>query len=134
MITMFEPGAAVLRGFLWAYHPVAPGLNPKHTIYTFFIFYCWNCNEKRTKNKKRPGLANLKKLCVMKKVASWLALWKKYYFVRREPQFMCPNDLLSNHSNPCGPSPKKHFSVKLCYARFKAFWLAVQLFWPIRVL
>ena len=53
-----------LRGFVCAYHPAAPGLDPKHTIYAFFNLY-WNCNEKRTKiNKKRPGLAHFfKKSC-----------------------------------------------------------------------
>ena len=28
--------STVLRGFICAYHPAAPGSNPKHTIYTFF--------------------------------------------------------------------------------------------------
>ena len=28
-------GAAIARGFVWAFHPAAPGLNPKHTIYPF---------------------------------------------------------------------------------------------------
>ena len=47
-----------IRGFVCAYHPAAPGSNPKHTIYAFFNLY-WNCNENRTKiNKKRPGLAH----------------------------------------------------------------------------
>ena len=33
-----------------------PGSNPKHTIYTFFNLFYWNCNEKITKiNKKRIG-------------------------------------------------------------------------------
>ena len=48
-----------LRGFICAYHPAAPGSNPKHTIYAFFNLYYWNCIKKITKvNKKRPGLAH----------------------------------------------------------------------------
>ena len=49
-----------LSGFICAYHPAAPGSNPKHTIYAFFNLYR-NCNEKRTKIKKRPGLPIFKK-------------------------------------------------------------------------
>ena len=48
-----------------AYHPAAPGLSPKHTIYAFIvdgqistIFVLW---KERKINKKGPGLAHLKK-------------------------------------------------------------------------
>ena len=45
--------------FVCAYHPAAPGSNPKHTNYAFFNLYYWNCNGKRTKiNKKRPEKSN----------------------------------------------------------------------------
>ena len=27
-----------LRGFVYAYHSAAPGLNPKHTVYAFFNY------------------------------------------------------------------------------------------------
>ena len=51
-----------LRGFVCIYDSAALGLNPEHTIYYFFNFYYWNCNEKRTKiNKKRLEMAHLKK-------------------------------------------------------------------------
>ena len=44
-----------LRGFVCAYYPAAPRLNPKETIYDFFNLYCCNCyfKEKRRKYSKR---------------------------------------------------------------------------------
>ena len=42
----------LLRGFICAYHPAAPGSNPKHTIYAFFQFVldmCWEGNEHKQK-------------------------------------------------------------------------------------
>ena len=61
-IYCIEKTETKLCGFICAYHPAALGSNPKHTIYTFFNLYYWNCDEKRTKiNKKRPGLAHFKK-------------------------------------------------------------------------
>ena len=35
-----------IHGFIWAYHSVAAGSNPKHTIYAYFNLYYWNCNQK----------------------------------------------------------------------------------------
>ena len=43
----------LLLGIICAYHPAAMGSNPKHTIYAFFNWYYWNCNEKRTKIKEK---------------------------------------------------------------------------------
>ena len=64
-ISVYPLTSSFNHGFVCAYHPAAPGSNLKHTIYAFFNLY-WNCNEKRTKiNKKRPGLAHLKKLVLL---------------------------------------------------------------------
>ena len=41
-----------LRGFVCAYHPTAPGSNPKHTIYAFFNLD-WDCGGKRKKIKQK---------------------------------------------------------------------------------
>ena len=50
-----------LHGFICSYHPAAPGLIPKYSIYVFFNLYYWNCNEKRTKiNKKEAGIGPLR--------------------------------------------------------------------------
>ena len=52
--------AAIAPWFRLRLPSCGPGFDPKHTIYAFFNY--WNCNEKITKiNKKRPGLAHLKK-------------------------------------------------------------------------
>ena len=53
-----------LSGFVCAYHPAAPSSSPKHAIYAFsfivFVLYL-SCEKNENKQKKRPGLAHLKK-------------------------------------------------------------------------
>ena len=58
--TLFEGDYQQLRGFVYTYHPAAPGSNPKHTIIAFFMLklklYCC-LDEKRSKIKgKEAGI------------------------------------------------------------------------------
>ena len=67
------------------YQYAAMGSNPKHTIYAFFNLY-WNCNEKRMQiNKKRPGLAHLKKYYLSSGHGKRLMFW------RLRVRFAAPN-------------------------------------------
>ena len=67
----------LLRGYVCVYHPAAAGSNPKHTIYAFFNLYYWNCIEEIMKiNKKRQGLAQIKKQSVWPDLNLLWQLWK----------------------------------------------------------
>ena len=58
-------------------------LRPKHTGYTFFNLYYWNCIKKITKiNKKRPGLVHFfkKNISWFKSLYCHTSLYTKGYF------------------------------------------------------
>ena len=111
-------------GFICAYHLAAPGSNPKHTIYTFFNLYYWNCDEKRTKiNKKRPGLAHFKKRMQMTdfyKMFHWF-ISAVLFYRKRKPSAneKCPKREFTNWRNLTSKNRQKWFTINYIFTADK---------------